>query len=849
MLRTCLSLLLLVFAAAAQGAMVLPPPMESDADYDRFAREILREMPSLPTHSYPLATITNMVRQMDRLRDRLITNREFNALAAERPDLKVFRFYTYRTQTVSRLSVTPEFAESVRAHFQSNYASLLVENEEAFHERLRADIQGLAGAVALEQTSGIIAGLSGVFPPEKRREILSKPALDERRKALREALLAADEAKIQSVFDSERFGIPRAEFTKTHAIELLDRAVNREIELTRAISILDVYTNGDVAAISAENIQWFTAEESGLELSVDPQIFGRIRSQASKSFAIAEENVEVEIPETELIVRELPPHLGVFRGCPGGDCSTSSSWAYPFSPLERDFFVYLKGNRFQELGYVSGNITTVKGKPTLFIRDITGKLMSPEHVDILIQGFAQVLREMGTKQMTIAAPNFHQAQNHFGPLKNRIIRAINPFSTVGQTFGDVALRKRYLDQVVSSAHYDAPSIHTKVKLYDARSANARLPKVRAVTINLEELTNGRGGVHELMQRIQIAYSSRSVSFLSGAHPEFRQWGSLIALLRNSSRRTLAQYYSELEKTFAKLGVTLSRSLRERYADLFVKGHLNASNAFRGAEAERSFQIIVDIYMQKRDVSIFSKVRSRKAEFFASAPFQKMIQEILTRRRPADQERVNQLWTGLGYHFDDITLTGEQVDFLATHVGVPWGPSALNFADVLIKNGRIENPPESLLNVLRGFITDRRQVYRYQYGYHYARSPHAIPAMLAVGHFTFRNHLLHAIVKNEFIQRDHLPSRFAAAVALLSSKYEQETYVGARMLNFIVEHIDDREIPESLRVKAKAFLDQLDPRLRAEMEARHERWLKTADGKLELARRCARKATSKKSRSR
>ena len=118
----------------------------------------------------------------------------------------------------------------------------------------------------------------------------------------------------------------------------------------------------------------------------------------------------------QLRLQEVPPELGIFRGCLGGDCSTSLGFAYPNDPLERIFFILNK--RGEEVGYLQGmmgKLTT--GEQVFFVNTIAGAKISEGMVEAIFLALLKAKEHLAVSDVVILGE-----QNYSSSLNYRAIR-------------------------------------------------------------------------------------------------------------------------------------------------------------------------------------------------------------------------------------------------------------------------------------------------------------------------------------------------------------------------------------------------------------------------------------------
>lgn len=672
---------LLFISLAAQAAMVLPPEsIQTDSGRRQFAKQILEEMPMLPSQGYDQAHVSGYVTRMSGLlyKNGLAEDQQFKQWAKARPDLKTYSFYSFHEETKDLYSLSTDYPAIALGFFEDELEAHYRRNKKGFVAYLATRISDLAAASSSLQSNAVSAGLGSLFDQNIRREILGQKNIVARSESLRAALQNVSEADLRTRFQSERFGIPRDELTVERALQLLDLSVEQELELIHLLSALEVLErSGDLSAdaFSAQYLQWFTSEEAP-EFMAFPDsnetvisTIGRVRAIAKNSFTTLEASVTRVVRDSEIIVQEVPPHLAVFRSCAGGDCSTSSSWAYPFSPMERNFYIFNPDNLFEEIGYISGNILQLQGKDTLYIRDMTGRNLAPEQIDLIIKGFAQILPETGVSQLAFAVPQFHSSENHFPPLYSRIEAMIKNLPVYPTKFYDAKIRENYLNPVVSSAHYDSPERHDTASLYVEEKIDPNSPPVRGERLSDTFIQDGRNQLpvgEGLLRRLELALASNNPAFLKGTAYKFTRWVNVYAIWMNRYPLKLDQYFEAVSEELKKIGFQLTPALQRKFPDLFFHGIIASPDAFVHPDEKvrhRNFDLVLQKFLRFPDANLLANLRTAKATFYEYPPFLKAAKQMLERFRPADRTRITALWNQ-GFFFENMPISKVVFEHLA-----------------------------------------------------------------------------------------------------------------------------------------------------------------------------------------
>jgi hypothetical protein len=837
MLKFPVSFLFLFFVGAANAQMLLPDPMYSQQEYREFARKLLEEMPSLRSNGQENYTIESliqpggMVQKMAALADTVRADAKYMQAARQRPLPMTFKFYTVKQERRSQVAVNEEFITELAEYYKANYQALAKESVEEATKRIDARILELVTAANAAQSMGIITGLGQAFPADQRREILGQKSLAARVASLKRALDGIKDGQLRESFDSERFGIARAKLTKAIAIDLLDSAVAREKELIQLVSIAELLSEEKTSAKewTIGDVAWMLADGRDLPGFLDElpsadkfsgALFGALKNQAKAAYTSEQQGVIVEVPDKTLIVKEVPPYLGVFRGCTSGDCSTTHSWAYPFSPYERDYFVYEEGNPDLELGYISGNFLKVNGIDTFMLRDMVGAKLSPAHIPIIIQGFAASLPFLGVNQMSITHEQFAIEENIYEPLWREIQKDISFLKEVRNEFQDGWIRERYLNPVVTSTEYDSVNRHRSGRLYDgALMAKHGLPVVRSMLMNGNAplVEPGRKlSQKEMLERIRHAYLANNPAFLNGMVADYNEWAHLFAVLRNEGRQTLKDYYANVEAELKKAGLKLSNSVQRDFMELFFDGHMNAKGVFESRdkeELERTYAMIMERYTLSQNPEILRRFEKYFPQIMQSDAFKKAVTTYLTRQRPQDEVRMHELWE-MGYHFD-LPMSQEQFKFLATHAQPEDPMDVIELMEKIMATGENRFTDTDLPRPLLELVVELLDNHKAE-----DETP-SIRAAAILAQLTLTDEDVIKEVKRSVKDEDNIDIRFPLAVALLRSGQELDSKAAMVGYAYVLENLDNiEEIRQPMLDEAKAVLKAMPEETKADLQ---ERW--------------------------
>ena len=177
----------------------------------------------------------------------------------------------------------------------------------------------------------------------------------------------------------------------------------------------------------------------------------------------------------ELTLKEVHPHLGIFRGNIGDDCGTSNSFGFANSPGERVFFILNK--KGEDVGYLNG--TTVElpsGEKAFFVNTISGKRVSGTMTESIFSSLVtdEVQDALGVKEIVLLGEentrggniNFSIIQNVYDQSRGRPVRVSFPDEEVRRLIGEEVVSSGYDSaEYLQNANYlNAPTSELSVKV-------------------------------------------------------------------------------------------------------------------------------------------------------------------------------------------------------------------------------------------------------------------------------------------------------------------------------------------------------------------------------------------------
>ncbi len=396
---------------------------------------------------------------------------------------------------------------------------------------------------------------------------------------------------------------------------------------------------------------------------------GRMVSQLSESLIrgihqqvefYAHQTVTSAVRATRAVaIREVPPHLGIFRGCTGGDCSSQYSFPYPNDPNERVFFIESVGPGAAELGakklkgYVSATTVQLEdGRKALYVITISGSHVSAADTEIILRGLKknQEALEVGEILLPVAHGlagliNFPEIrgvfESHSSGKKPIRFHYLNP---------EIRSQIETFQSQYNTGTYDSMAANGQGVIFSGASSAADRGAVEVIAESDESVEDSslRGARSELDREqlleflLDLSHSRRfalrdrvlaipSVDAIINIE-QFNQFFQILsgcAKAPGVERLSIEEFQSELEIGLVKMGV--KTDLLSRKEIWLYPGILSCADAFSGGHLELVSRWVAADF--KTSSSQERKIRktiyyANRAALQTTSAFQKLIQDLM-----------------------------------------------------------------------------------------------------------------------------------------------------------------------------------------------------------------------------
>ena len=174
-----------------------------------------------------------------------------------------------------------------------------------------------------------------------------------------------------------------------------------------------------------------------------------------------------------LTLREVHPHLGIFRGNVGDDCGTSNSFGFANSPNERVFFIL--NNKGEDVGYLSGTIVELpSGEKAFFVNTVSGKRVSGTMTESIFSSLVtdEVKDALGVKEIVLLGEqntrniNFSIIMNVYNQSRGKAVKVSFPDEEVRRVIGEEVIVSGYdsAENLQNANYLNAPTSEVSVKV-------------------------------------------------------------------------------------------------------------------------------------------------------------------------------------------------------------------------------------------------------------------------------------------------------------------------------------------------------------------------------------------------
>jgi hypothetical protein len=547
-----------------------------------FPTFLIAEQINFPKIETPKEAIEYLLRLQERVpnlldeRDNSGTNPITKSIAASQYARILETEEDYLSLLKSRKKEIDLFIENDRGEIQIDPIAF-----KSFLDFLRESSPPSKNPLPKGTAQGFLSGLASILPRDKRNSLFSQSADLQLQSLQRE--LPAD--LIKAGFRSENFGITQETLSPEDALKILAERKQFETGMVRELLkkvLPPAPLTPEKLAKTLSSEGWKKSREKlaktgkalGLQDTVIEDAAKLWRSSQTKKAA-------EEKPFQEIHLQEAAPWEALFRGCAGGDCSTSISYHYTFGPLER--FFYVRDSEGALKGYVQGITVTVEGKSAFYVHTISGPRISPDDVAIIFDGLYNARAKLGVKEIALPS-NTKERLNY-----QEIADAFQEISQGNERFSVILRDEKVREQMdyTSRTSHDSVESHDKAVFFSPSSEKVALKtrvKKRDVTYPVDSIIN-----HTDILFLARAPQARSIPKLNETlsemgihettHAAFNQ------ILDNKEEKKASIYLADVKKLFSDMGIADSDAYLKKYETEILFGLMKSPDVLKSSHSE------------------------------------------------------------------------------------------------------------------------------------------------------------------------------------------------------------------------------------------------------------------------
>lgn len=669
----------LLFSSLAFAAASLLPTFQTQQEKQAFVEETKKLIPFATENS--IQFLDFQIQALALLRQRFP---EYDQWMKEKPDLLTIEIFEQALAREQTPILDKQILEKIRQKIQLMYDQELSQipqkdiPKELWERGLVELVTTLMKPLPSASARGLIVGLAQVLSTENRIAFFKRadPLLQLQ---YFESLNISDQVLRESSFKAATLGLDQKTVSVKEVIAIAYEKIGDGSEIFHLLSYLKAVFNLKLGNQNLQFMNQLTATDFEFALQLQDLFLDELieeivaRGLMSRGTLVqhlrrAQASVQrkwftYEIAEKKILrpfakVIEVNPHLAVYRGCIGGDCSTTYSPLFPYSPWEHDF--YIKNAKDQFIGYISGARVQVGDKTAFYLRDIQGPHLSPAIVDAILHAFPQALSHFRVDQFLLMNRAF-VSQNNSISLRSLLDgyqargRAIPILFTDAQIRAFISSTQSFR----SISNYDGVHSHPNGTSFEPNPQiqnrfhyriTQELPPV-ARKMSPEE----RGHAFFDVLRMRYEKVQKSTYDDNGFSEVEIKRGMEIML--NKKALPAKEYNEQIKKMFEENALKWSRTWRDQLKSLFLTGLLNSPNAF----SDPDYQSLTSAYFfelldEHYNYSLIVEIAFRQAEQLKNShQFQEKLRSMGERLNPHDVFQLV-VFKALGYREAAMFLT-------------------------------------------------------------------------------------------------------------------------------------------------------------------------------------------------
>jgi succinate dehydrogenase flavin-adding protein (antitoxin of CptAB toxin-antitoxin module) len=513
-------------------------------------------------------------------------------------------------QIVKSVKVDPASIARWKTALEKGLAELKV--KDSLDTGLKNQIGELISDKQTRIAQGLETGLAMSLSPEDRKKFFVATS-DEKLAMLQEKLPST----LGDSFKASNFGLPPNSL-RDEALKILVEAKAKEERLRGLTELHLILQNEEgrivedplerIRSLDSQDLQ-FMADPDGLKPGLE-KLESLLPKDTSKGFGktlfpLIQKNIKTytsQLISTEevlgkgLTLKEVPPALGILRGCTGGDCSTKYSFPYPNAPTERVFYVY--GDDGNLKGYVTGNLVKANGIPSFNVNTIAGPRISTGDSELILKGLTKAKDKLQAKQITIPSMTQINALINFPEIRAAYRNTeVNPKElTLEYLDKEQRLAIETYKSQYNNGNYDKMDNLSTARIVEEKDFPLRINVTESARA-IEEVTPSemKQGVLELSYDLLNKKRKNEVPrLLRIVHLPEEKIQELESLIKNDLKLSLEKYKEKIKKLFEYSDVQLHDNLPK-----FFEGILHTEDFTKLDTDPRFFKYISEAYSKSK----------------------------------------------------------------------------------------------------------------------------------------------------------------------------------------------------------------------------------------------------------
>ena len=258
----------------------------------------------------------------------------------------------------------------------------------------------------------------------------------------------------------------------------------------------------------------------------------------------------------DIILKEVPPKIAVFRGMMGGDCSTSLSFPYPNDPHERVFFIY--NTEGDPLGYLSATEVESPIGKILYLITISGPRISTLMAESIIEALNSLKSKLNVSYIGFPPDRLLASLINYSEIRDAYSKKYS-LDQVNISYQNRDIRS-YIEKFheSNSAQYDHQANNTVANLYIPSSESSLSILSTISSVNPNALTHLSGNFNSVSGRIAYTifkllaeYKVFSREYLESSYLLNNVYtdSEMIDIVFNKDRLSKAEYLNKISEIF------------------------------------------------------------------------------------------------------------------------------------------------------------------------------------------------------------------------------------------------------------------------------------------------------------